>query len=290
MARPGALFPGVVQMTGAIAGAGPQRYPLSDPDWMTLMPGTYEADRYCDLFERESRLFCELIGGADPALPVPTCGRWSLRDLVTHVGHIQLWGGKMVADLAQARHPRKKADMPQPPADGLAPWLSSCTSSVLPALRAADPQARMWAWGPDKHARFWPRRLLHETAVHRGDAVLALGDSPVYEPLVAADGIAEFLENLPKGSSRRRGDGERIHFDATDHPYGWTVTLTPAGHRWTADPGTAAEGHPPRQVTLHGTVDDLYLLMWGRRAIADERFTVTGDLGLLTYWAANSSL
>ena len=61
----------------------------------------------------------------------------------------------------------------------------------------------MWAWGPDKHARFWPRRLLHETAVHRGDA---------------------------------------------------------------------------------------YLLMWGRRTITDDRFTAAGDIGLLTYWAANSSL
>jgi hypothetical protein len=32
----------------------------------------------------------------------------------------------------------------------------------------------MWAWGPDKHARFWSRRMLHETAVHRvtGDPTL----------------------------------------------------------------------------------------------------------------------
>lgn len=235
-------------------------------------------------------MFCELIGTADPALPVPSCGRWKLRDLVTHVGHIQLWGGKMVADLSQTRHSRKKAEMPRPPDDGLAAWLSWCTASVLPALRGADPQARMWAWGPDKHVRFWPRRLLHETAVHRGDAVLATGADPEYEPLVAADGIAEYLENLPKGSSRRRGDGEQIHFRATDHPYGWTITLTPAGHLWTADSSPAEAGGPSGHATLYGTVTDLYLLMWHRRTVADDRFTMTGDASLLTYWAENSSL
>ena len=260
------------------------------PDGVILMPGTYRAELYCDLLEREAGAFCELAGTADPMLAVPSCGRWKLRDLVTHVGHIQLWGGKMVADLSQTRHPRKKADMPQPPDDGLAPWLSWCTASVLPALRGADPQARMWAWGPDKHARFWPRRLLHETAVHRGDAVLAAGGNPQYEPLVAADGVAEFLENLPAGSSRRRGNGEQIHLRATDHNCGWTITLTPAGHRWTADPGPGGAGGRPGQVTLRGAVTDLYLLMWGRRTETDDRFTVTGDAGLLTYWAKNSSL
>jgi hypothetical protein len=37
-------------------------------------------------------------------------------------------------------------------------------------------------------------------------------------------------------------------------------------------------------------VTDLYLLMWHRRTVADDRFTMTGDASLLTYWAENSSL
>lgn len=261
------------------------------------MTGGYQAELYCGLLEQETGLFCQCIGTASPALPVPSCGRWKLRDLVTHVGHLQLWAAKMVADLSQTRYPRKKADMPRPPDDGLAPWLSWCTASVLPVLRGADPQARMWAWGPDKRARFWPRRLLHEMAVHRGDAVLASGGEPEYEPLVAADGVAEFLENLPRGGRRRRGNGEQIHLRATDHPYRWTITLTPAGHRWTAGPGPAGASpppdqvsRPPGQVTLRGSVSDLYLLLWRRRTAAEDRFTVTGNVTLLARWAEDSRL
>ena len=89
----------------------------------------------------------------------------------------------------------------------------------------------MWAWGPDKHVRFWSRRMVHETGVHRVDAELALGIEPRVDPAVAAGGVVEFLENLPR-SSALRGDGEQLRLVATDRPDQWTITRQPAGFDW----------------------------------------------------------
>lgn len=42
-----------------------------------------------------------------------------------------------------------------------------------------------------------------------------MGGTLANEPPVAADGVAEFRQNLTESSSRRRGDGEQIHCRAT---------------------------------------------------------------------------
>ena len=46
--------------------------------------------------------------------------------------------------------------------------------------------------GP-RPAQWWIRRRLHETAVHRADAALALGAGFDLDPDLAADGITEYL-------------------------------------------------------------------------------------------------
>ena len=60
----------------------------------------------------------------------------------------------------------------------------------------ADPGSSMWAWGADQHARFWSRRQLHETLVHRCDLELAQSGRPSVPAHLAADTIDEFLDNL----------------------------------------------------------------------------------------------
>ena len=161
-------------------------------------------------------------------------------------------------------------------------------------LRAADPDARMWAWGPDKHARFWSRRMLHETAVHRADAELSLGIEPHIDPPVAADGIDELLENLPR-SRPLRGNGEQLHLVATDQPDRWTITRHPTTFTWThrrpgprGHPDPGAHGQPAcgpaPAVTANATTAELYLFLWGRRPPTDPRLVVTGDHALLDHW------
>lgn len=186
------------------------------------MPGRYSHQRFCDLASAEIARFAEVIQGADPSTPVPTCGRWTLADLVQHLAQIHRWAAGMVAELSRTRHSRRKADLPLPadPATW-SDWVAEAETLLVPVLRAADPEARMWAWGPDKHVRFWSRRMVHETAVHRVDAELALGITPQVDPAVAADGVEEFLENLPRSR-------ERV---ARGSSCGWWPTTGPTGGR-----------------------------------------------------------
>lgn len=80
----------------------------------------------------------------------------------------------------------------------------------------------MWAWGEDQHARFWARRMLFETLVHRVDAERAVGGESGIAPALAADGVDEFLVNLPYAGifapavSKLNGSGETLAFQCTD--------------------------------------------------------------------------
>jgi hypothetical protein len=113
------------------------------------MPGIYSHQRFCDLASDEIARLATAVDGAEPATPVPTCGRWTMADLVQHIGHIHRWAAAMVADLSPTRHSRKKADLPLPADPATWPaWLAEAQTTLVPVLRAADPDARMWAWGP----------------------------------------------------------------------------------------------------------------------------------------------
>ena len=80
----------------------------------------------------------------------------------------------------------------------------------------------MWAWGSDQHARFWPRRMLHETTVHRADAELAGGTDPSVDDAVGIDGVDELLDNLPSAVyfapnvAELKGDGDTLAIVAGD--------------------------------------------------------------------------
>jgi uncharacterized protein (TIGR03083 family) len=262
------------------------------------MPGMYPHERFCDLAGVEIARFAAAVEGADPATPALTCGQWTLRKLIHHVGQIHRWAASMVAVCSPERHSRRAEEWPLPadPAD-YARWLADAETLLLPVLRAADPEAPMWAWGADRHARFWARRMTHETAVHRVDAELALGLDARVDPDVAVDGVGEFLENLPRARrfapdvTTLRGDGEWIRLVATDRPDHWTITLRPDGFDWSSG---ESDGSPEPSVrgeaAVRAPVDDLYLGVWGRRPFADPRFDVAGDRELLAWWQRHSAI
>jgi uncharacterized protein (TIGR03083 family) len=241
--------------------------------------------RCCDLASAEIDRFATVIRGADPTTPVPTCGRWTLADLIQHIGQIHRWAAGMVAECSRTRHSRKKSDLPLPADPASWPdWLAEAQRLLVPVLRAADPAARMWAWGPDKHVRFWSRRMVHETAVHRVDAELALGMTPRVDPVVAADGVEEFLENLPR-SRALRGQGEQLRLVASDRPDRWTIIRQPTGFAWTrGNPEDGSPGAAVASVTVGASTAELYLLLWGRWPHSDARYDIAGDRTLLAHW------
>ncbi|MQA87185.1 MAG: maleylpyruvate isomerase family mycothiol-dependent enzyme [Streptosporangiales bacterium] len=255
----------------------------------------FTQDAYCDGVAAEVALLAGLTKDADPATPVPSCPKWPVSELLVHTGWVHRWAAGMVAKVAPARLDieREELDLPDHPADHPV-WLAAGGEALVDTLRRADPEAPMWAWGADQHARFWPRRMLHETTVHRVDAQLALGLAPTVDTAVAVDGVDEFLENLPcaRWAPHRkelRGNGESLALVAADAGVRWLIRLERDRFTWAhlEEPGAVtAEG----AVTVEGAAADLYLLMWGRWRPDDERFAVAGDRKVLDHWAAHSAI
>jgi uncharacterized protein (TIGR03083 family) len=247
-------------------------------------------ERYCDAVDGEIARFAAVVRGADPSAPVPTCPDWTIAELVRHAGAVHRWAGQMVASQAQQRLDRSQLvlDLPADEHD-LPDWLAAGAGPLVGALRAADPDAAMWSWGADQHARFWARRMLHETTVHRADAELAVGHDPAVDVEVAVDGVEELLENLPSAAYFRpnvaelRGDGQTLHFGCTDVDVDWAITLGPDGFTWRRGDGAT-------DVSVRGAAADLLLLAFGRRGPDDSRFDLSGDEKVLRHWLEHSAL
>ena len=155
----------------------------------------------------------DVLRDGDMSTPVRTCPGWNLAELTAHTGGLHRWVAAMVRDLSERRYDRDGMDMGLP-ADpsGYPTWLEEGAKVLSEALLSHDPQAPVSWWARDGQVRFWSRRQLHETVVHRVDAELALGVPVLIDEDVAADGVEEFLDVLPyvrwnPGVAQARGAG-----------------------------------------------------------------------------------
>lgn len=119
----------------------------------------------------------------------------------------------------------------------------------------------MYAFSPGhQRAGFWPRRMAHETTVHRVDAEQAAG-RPVgdIEPALAVDGIDEvFSVFVPVfGPGRSPGDGRTVHLHATDAEGEWLI-------RFDVGAVTVESGHAKGDAAVRGPASELLLWLWGR--------------------------
>ncbi|MER6307294.1 maleylpyruvate isomerase family mycothiol-dependent enzyme [Streptomyces sp. NPDC001657] len=261
-------------------------------------------DTYRQAIERETLRFAEVVRSADPATPVPSCPDWTLAELARHVGSLQRWFCALLTQLVQEPPRSRDVELGLPErAEEYAGWVAAGAPTVGTVLRGTDPQAAMWAWGEDQHARFWARRMLFETLVHRVDAERAVGHEPDLDPALAADGVDEFLVNLPYAGlfapevTKLRGDGEVIAFRCADRADAggeeWRVRLDPDGFRLLpragadAEPDDTASSAP--QATVRGPAADLLLLLYGRRTYQDPAFDVSGETTALDRWFAHTA-
>jgi hypothetical protein len=147
----------------------------------------------------------------------------------------------------------------------------------------------MWAWGVDQHVRFWSRRQLHETLVHRIDLELAMGDSRYVEPSVALDAIDELVQNLKAAAQfsprvrEIRGSGEILTIRDDDGSARWTVRLERDGFSL-----VGADGHS--DVEVCGSSRDLLLVIYRRTSLRLSNVRVTGNRTVFEHWLANSAL
>lgn len=241
--------------------------------------------------------FVDAVKGADLTTPVPSCPGWTLADLVQHAGSVQRWFSVLLRQRLQERPTSRDVELRLPAGpEGLADWLAASADEAADAFAATPADLPMWAWGADQHARFWARRMLFETLVHRVDAEVALGVPSAIDTALAVDGVDEFLVNLPfaaffaPGTANLRGDDKAIRFSCTDADHDWLVRLRPDGFGLDGsglDDSGATDA--PADATVRGSAADLLLLAYGRLDRADQRFEVQGDEELLALWFANSA-
>ena len=255
-----------------------------------------EPPRVLELITADAARVAGLIAEADPDREVPACPDWTLAGLVAHLGGVHRWATAIVTRLPQRRIELSAEEVGFPQDWAAAPgWVAEGAAALVEALGGADLDAPCYAWGGEQRVRWWLRRQLHETAIHRVDVELAvLGTPGELDPAVAVDNIDEFLENLPHAVRFRpelrelHGDGETIHLHATDqdasaHPGEWLITLEPHGFRW-------SHAHVKGAAAVRGSARDLCLWLNHRLPAGAPGIELLGEEPLLAYWGAKTAL
>jgi len=237
----------------------------------------------------QNAALADLIRGADPDTPVPSCPGWTLTQLTRHVGRGDRWAATMVARRADSVLDPREVPGGRPPegADATTAWLVDGVRLLHEAVHTVGADAPIWTFIGPRPAAWWLRRRLHECLVHRVDAELALGAVPELAPDVAADGVSEWLMLVaarPGGAQPPLADGATMHLHATDGDLGaageWMV-------RAGADGALVWEtGHAKGDVAVRGPAADLLLVL--TRRLPPERVEVLGDPGVLDTWLART--
>ncbi|NNN10192.1 MAG: maleylpyruvate isomerase family mycothiol-dependent enzyme [Acidimicrobiaceae bacterium] len=242
-------------------------------------------DDYCDQFEAEGARFVASAHAADVAAPVPGCPQWCVADLLAHVGFVHRWARYLVAARASERVSARDMNLSRGPVTSS--WLAQGVHEALATLRESDPNDVMWAWGADQHVRFWARRLLHETLVHRVDLEEAMGVTSQIDAHIAIDAIDEFLANLERAGvfspdvKNLVGTGEVITFRVDEGP-SWQVLLTPGGFELLQESRHA-------DAIISGSARNVLLTLY-RRAPAGSSCEVSGRVEVIEKWLENCAL
>jgi uncharacterized protein (TIGR03083 family) len=242
-------------------------------------------DECCDELVHEIDRFADGLASADPTTRVPSCPDWTVLDLTKHLGTVHRWATKLVAERSPARIPRAGLTSDSDVFD--ATWLRAGGGALVEVLRGADGDDAMWAWGTDQHVRFWSRRQLHETFVHRLDLELATGATSYVDPSVAYDATDEFLANMKADRDTvlhaREGRGTELFRISSTMPVGqWSVRLTNEGYDF-----VDSDDEPDAE--LSGSAADVLMAVLRRRDVAHSDVTVSGDNSLAQYWLTQSA-
>ncbi len=199
--------------------------------------------------------------------------------LLTHVAGVHEW----VAHIVRTRSPvyvKRQTTAPEGP-DATREWFERAAAQLLEALEGIDPDEPVWNWfdrGPAP-ARFWVRRMAHETAVHRWDGEAGAGDPNPIAPDLAVDGIDEFLGFVGLWLARQpvANLAGSLHLHATDIDGEWSIDVWPdrLEHR---------HEHRKADAAIRGPVSDLQLWMLNRIPADAPNLQVFGDRAIIEAW------
>jgi uncharacterized protein (TIGR03083 family) len=249
---------------------------------------------YAAAFLEENRAFGQLFRDVDESRPVPTCPGWSLQQLFRHVGRGDRWAAQIVRDrLEDFLDPRSvEGGKPPPdPADAIS-WLHGGAQRLVDAVEFSGVQTPVWTFLGPRPANWWVRRRLHETAVHRADAAIAVGSAFALQADIAADGITEWFERVAiqsasEGAPLPLEDGSTLHLHATDPGLGeageWTVGVEGGKIAWSHEHGKGS-------AALRGGATELLLAVLRRVPLADTGIELYGDERVWQNWLDRTPL
>ncbi|WP_433160143.1 maleylpyruvate isomerase family mycothiol-dependent enzyme [Kribbella sp. CA-247076] len=248
-----------------------------------------DTSTYLNAVVEQTDTFAGWVDGKDASAPVPTCPKWTLADLVEHVGATQ----RMVAMLVGERLSEPSsafARQASAPADS-AQWGAWLTEGVAEAKQAFDgvtDDTPVWdPSGAEAGVPFWSRRLFGEACIHRADAASAVGQQYELAPEYAVGATEDWLdtmtsrgywENRPDYADAMRGNGQTLHVHATDAPGEWLA-------RREADQIVLERTHGKADLAVRGPATDLMLVLSRRRPLNESPgLEVHGDRALLEHW------
>ncbi len=210
--------------------------------------------------------------GLDAA--VPTCPRWTVNDLVLHIGEVHRWATAAVASRAT-----KLGDVPGdsrgplPERADTIDWFRRGAVTLRDTLAAADPSVEYAAFltdPPTPRLLFWARRQTMETTVHRVDAESALDRCTALGPDIALDGIDEFLTGfLPRSRTPLHADTPHCLLVAPNYSdQRWTISIS-------NDLPVTVRRATDADCTVSGSASDIYLALWNRCSL--DALKIEGD-------------
>jgi uncharacterized protein (TIGR03083 family) len=247
-----------------------------------------------------TRRLAESATAAGPDAAVPTAPKWTITDLVAHVGQTQHW----VAEIIERRItdptqlPTEMAAAPTDPREWQA-WLSESAQRVANACSDDALDAPVFNAAGDERsgARFWMSSMLNEAVVHGFDAADAAGRPADIDAELAAALITNHLVMLtsptwerqrPESAHAIQGTGQTLQWRATDTADGagaWFVERRPDGATWR--PGTQQA-----DVTVTGPAGSLLLILTRRIPLSDREIaniSVDGNTDLAQHWLDNTA-
>jgi uncharacterized protein (TIGR03083 family) len=245
-----------------------------------------DLDSYLDVITAVSAGIVRIVDTTPLQTMTTTAPEWNLRQLVHHQGEVHRMATAVIAGRCTSFREMPENTLGDLPDDSdLVAWFTAGADRLVDALDTGDDTVDYFTFHPNSDVRpklrWWARRQAHETAVHYLDACSAVGPLPDVDPLLALDGIDEFLTGfVPRPRTDLHRDvPSRLRLVASDGGTGplrsWTVTVSPDMPSTVRDD---AAGTAVADATVTGDASAMYLAIWNRGGLG--ALTIEGDASL----------
>jgi len=248
------------------------------------MAARYPSSIWTNLIEGHTMALASLAERHPLDTGVPSCGDWTLADLVWHLAEVQSFWVYAIAN--RPAGPESYSEPERPDGERLAGLLRATCAQLVSALEPAHADEPAWSWSNDHTVGFTLRRQTHEALIHHIDGVLAVGEPmPIIDPLVAADGVDELVTVMLSGVPEWADftpDGTTIVLATSDTGHSWSAAI---GRMRGIAPDSGLDIDLPAlelidravapAATISAPAQALDLWLWGRAA--SDAISVEGD-------------